>query len=485
VREYAAVAKKAIGYIRVSRVGGRSGDSFISPELQQESIERVCALNGLTLIDTYTELDASGGDASRKLWNRAIDRVVSGEAQAVVTWNLSRFSRSVKDALGAMERIEAAGGKVYSEEGNLDKLSRTIRLAIAEDERDRQKAGFRVAQANAISRGIAIAAQTPYGYVRNPQTRRYEIDPIMALLVVEVFERRVRGNSWASIAKWFAAQGGSGKTNGTAIRGMIGNPAYLGHARNGDMVNRNAHPPIVSQTLFDAANAVKGTKSRQGTGLSDSMLLRGIATCAECGHRLQITSSKFRNAAGEIEREPGYTCRNIHCAARAYCRASELDGLVTRALFLMFDAQRMTVAQDDGSDLAEAERTVEVAESDRRLFIKNRELRRILSVEEYNAELEALTEAVEAARMTLEMATPSAVVTTVDALWDSWTNETRREWLFQVIASLTVASARRKKVPLHTRIDMHLEQPAVKFNPDKPFGISDLMRQAAESLAKK
>jgi len=31
---------KAIGYIRVSRVGGREGDSFLSPALQRQSIER-------------------------------------------------------------------------------------------------------------------------------------------------------------------------------------------------------------------------------------------------------------------------------------------------------------------------------------------------------------------------------------------------------------------------------------------------------------
>ena len=42
---------KGIGYIRVSRVGPRDGDSFLSPQLQMESIERVCQREGIELVD--------------------------------------------------------------------------------------------------------------------------------------------------------------------------------------------------------------------------------------------------------------------------------------------------------------------------------------------------------------------------------------------------------------------------------------------------
>ena len=100
----------AIGYVRVSRVGGRGGDSFLSPELQRQSIERVCQREGLTLVDVLEELDKSGGDANRPLWNQAIERVERGEVGALVVWNLDRFSRSVIDALAAIDRISAAGG---------------------------------------------------------------------------------------------------------------------------------------------------------------------------------------------------------------------------------------------------------------------------------------------------------------------------------------------------------------------------------------
>jgi site-specific DNA recombinase len=106
---------KGIGYIRVSRVGGRSGDSFISPGEQHKAIEALAQRLGIEIVSWYEELDASGGDNTRPMWNEAIDRVERGEADGLLVWNLRRFSRSVKDAANQLERIEKrAGGHLWS-----------------------------------------------------------------------------------------------------------------------------------------------------------------------------------------------------------------------------------------------------------------------------------------------------------------------------------------------------------------------------------
>jgi len=94
----------AVGYVRVSRVGGRGGDSFLSPELQREQIALAARREGLEVADVLEELDASGGNRDRPLWNEAIRRVEDGEVGAVIVWNLSRFSRSIRDALDALGR---------------------------------------------------------------------------------------------------------------------------------------------------------------------------------------------------------------------------------------------------------------------------------------------------------------------------------------------------------------------------------------------
>ena len=99
----------------------------------------------------------------------------------------------MKDALSTLERIEAAGGRVYSAtEDTRNKMVRTILLAVAEHERDRVKATFAASTASAIERGIYTAGTVPIGYRRGPD-RRLVPDPDTAPIVVGVFERRAEG----------------------------------------------------------------------------------------------------------------------------------------------------------------------------------------------------------------------------------------------------------------------------------------------------
>jgi hypothetical protein len=46
--------------VRVSRTGGREGESFVSPAEQRTRIEVACERDGLELVDVVQELDVSG-----------------------------------------------------------------------------------------------------------------------------------------------------------------------------------------------------------------------------------------------------------------------------------------------------------------------------------------------------------------------------------------------------------------------------------------
>jgi DNA invertase Pin-like site-specific DNA recombinase len=221
--------KKVIGYVRVSRTMGRAGESFLSPELQREQIEAVARRKGLDVVEVIEELDASGGDAKRPGWNRAIEAVESGRVQGIAVWNVARFSRRTIDALLAWDRIEAAGGKLYSAtEDTGDRMLRTILLAVADKERERAAEGFAAATASAIERGIYMAGKTPLGYIRGPD-RRLAPDPETAPVVLGVFERRAKGWSWVRLARWLGEQGHPRTESG--VKGIVHNPAYLGQAR--------------------------------------------------------------------------------------------------------------------------------------------------------------------------------------------------------------------------------------------------------------
>lgn len=56
--------KRAIGYVRVSSVGGRAGPEYHTLEDQRRSIERVCEARGYELVDVLTDENRSGSRAS-------------------------------------------------------------------------------------------------------------------------------------------------------------------------------------------------------------------------------------------------------------------------------------------------------------------------------------------------------------------------------------------------------------------------------------
>ena len=67
------------GYIRVSRIAGRSGESSISPDEQRRAIEAYSAAHKLEIVEWHTDLDQSGGTLDRPAFQAALDRCRRGE----------------------------------------------------------------------------------------------------------------------------------------------------------------------------------------------------------------------------------------------------------------------------------------------------------------------------------------------------------------------------------------------------------------------
>src|SRR4029450_13414645 len=106
--------RRAVGVIRISRVGDREGDRFISPITQREAIERLCAQRGWRLVDIFEEPNVSGGRALNRrpgLMN-AVKAIEARRADVLVVAFFDRLARSVKVFGEVLERVEAAGGSV-------------------------------------------------------------------------------------------------------------------------------------------------------------------------------------------------------------------------------------------------------------------------------------------------------------------------------------------------------------------------------------
>src|SRR6266508_4814959 len=170
-------SRTADGYIRVSRRGGREGESFISPEVQRKKIADWASLHEVAIVQWWEEIDQSGAKLERPMFQEALARCERGETGGIIVARLDRFARSAVDALGSIRRLNEAGARLVSVEDNFDGSTPMGRFAIgiltliAELELERIKENWTAAVTQAVERGINISARPPTGYLRDKKSR--------------------------------------------------------------------------------------------------------------------------------------------------------------------------------------------------------------------------------------------------------------------------------------------------------------------------
>src|SRR5439155_156017 len=190
------------GYVRVSRIGGRAGDGYISPEVQREQISAFAGLMDVEIDAWHDDRDYSGGNVERPGFLEAIRRVESGETGGVIVARIDRFARSAPDGGAMVRRIIDAGGIFASAQERIDpttdfgKAMLNIMFVMAELQLDQLKSGWKTAKGRAIKRGAHIGP-TPFGYTRVARggdgSGTLVPDPATAPAVTKLFRRAAAG----------------------------------------------------------------------------------------------------------------------------------------------------------------------------------------------------------------------------------------------------------------------------------------------------
>jgi DNA invertase Pin-like site-specific DNA recombinase len=323
------------GYIRVSQVSGRSGESFISPSLQREQIERWVAGRGYALGEILEELDESGARGDRPLLEQAVTRVERGESGGIVVAKIDRFGRSLVNGLAAIERVTRAGGVFASVQDGLDlstdtgRLMLRMMLSMGEWELDRIRTGWDAAGARAVARGVC-PGPTPFGY-RKRSDGRLTPDPATAYAVTELFRLRAGGRTIGELRDYLEGERTAPPRalgwEWSTVRGLLRNRTYLGEIHRRPHVRTGAHPPLTDEpTWLAAQRPVERLPMRDRARPS---LLRGLLRCAGCS-RLMTTANVIPGP-GHAAR---YSCATpaCACAVGATVTASSVEPYI-EALF--------------------------------------------------------------------------------------------------------------------------------------------------------
>jgi site-specific DNA recombinase len=371
------VSLRLDAYIRVSRVAGREGDAFISPDVQRSTIGHYAKAHGHEVIHEEVDLDVSGGKLDRRGLNAILDRIERGETGGIAVAKLDRLSRAgVADALKLVERIQEAGGVVVAVDLNLDpttptgELMMTLLLALARMERRRLSESWKVAKARAMDRGAKIGP-TPYGY-RRTDNGELEPDPVQAPHVREAFRLARAG---VQAATDYLAGHAPGRTwTAFTVRRFLANRSYLGEQRYGDDVRHDAHEALVTLGAWELAQHDAPPTRRPPAAFP----LSGVPSCGTCGGPM-VGGRGGRAPDGSGLRT--YRCaaslkthKGDRCPAPATMVAARLEGHVDTILRDAWAGDHGAVVIGDGIgldalELAEAE--LAGAEAERRGFARD------------------------------------------------------------------------------------------------------------------
>jgi DNA invertase Pin-like site-specific DNA recombinase len=397
-------------YVRVSKVRGRSGASFISPDVQREQIERWAKAHGHMLNWHEPELDVSGGSMSRPIFEEIMERIRTRQSDGVIVAKLDRFARTLVGALSTLEEFERHDAVLISVAENLDlstsmgKAFLRILLVFAELERDRISENWGTATDNAVARGIHIAKFTPVGYDKASDKRL--VPGVQAPAIRQAFLMRAAHKTRTEIARKLdeiAPRPNGGRWTAEKVERVIKNRVYLGEAYRGKAINPNAHPAIVTAAEWQAANLAPVRRSSRS---SKPNLLGGIVRCAACRYILapQVYGTDRPNPTLV------YRCRQIHGAGECPEPASVIRGSLehyVEAVWREQMTQQALSVKQDTEALQAATAALTAAEDELAAFAGDLTARRILG-ESYHAALEARAKAVNHAQTELKRATASA-----------------------------------------------------------------------------
>ena len=355
---------------------------------QRMDIHAYCERRGWSLVSEYTEAGVSAfqtdfddRDELQKVLESAKRRPRAFDA--VIVWKLDRLARDVTDLLLSIKLLEKQGIRVYSlHDGQEEPWStRTAEAAMRlffkgyQAQGESENISLRTAEKKRFyaAQGQWMGGYVPFGYrlvmvtdeagnpvrgttkaTRQKVINRIEVDPQLAPVVREMFQRYVNGAGYVGLAKWLNAvpesvcpRPRSGTWNMPGIRWILSNPIYKGqyeyvraprtrrttrHPMEGTISADRPDLRIVEPELWNLVQQVREEKAALHPRMrGDKRPYSGILRCGVCGTLMGATSWSYMRA-GERVKVLGYRCTR-HIQSRACVTASHKMTSIEQALF--------------------------------------------------------------------------------------------------------------------------------------------------------
>ena len=369
--------RKTALYCRLSQDDGIEGDSN-SIQNQKAILQKFAEDHHFPNPCFYVDDGFSGGNFQRPAFQQMISDMENGEIGIIVTKDLSRLGRNqLHTGLYIEERFPMFGVRYIAINDNVDTDSSESNDLMPFKNlfnewfiRDTSRKIRAVLKAKA-ERGERLGTRAPYGYIKDPETKKLAVDDEAAAIVRRIFAMCASGNGPSQIARilkkeqvltptmYAYTRYGMNHTcldtahpynwSDSAIANLLENEIYLGntvnmkystksykdkrrveHSREECLVFKDTHPALITQEVWDIVQRVRKNR-RRPTKMEEQNKYSGLVFCADCGsnmvlHRARTMSASYNHFTCRTYKKDGESCTGH------YIRECVLDEVVLEDL---------------------------------------------------------------------------------------------------------------------------------------------------------
>lgn len=335
-------------YIRVS-TQEQALEGFSIDE-QQRRLLSFCEAKNWTVYKSYIDPGYSGSNLNRPAIQQLIKDAENHCFDMVLIYKLDRLSRSQKDTMHLLEDVFLSNkvdlmamNESFDTSTPFGRAMIGILSVFAQLERENIKERTSMGRKARISKGYFHGSHPPLGYQFKPGGNDLETNPYESIMVREIFEKFLNGETIYSIAQCMAETYGNNvrEWSNTMVRRILKNPVYVGKVRYGGDLFDGLHESLVSEKDFAKAQAVlvrnkeldrRTYEYKTPAGGTADHLLTGLLYCGDCGARMaynKVSKNVNRYSCYSVSRKNKSLIRSEYCTNRLNpYTAQELEELI-------------------------------------------------------------------------------------------------------------------------------------------------------------
>ena len=368
----------AVIYARYSSHGQRD----VSIEDQIREIESYAKSHQYTIIRTYSDKAMTGRNDNRPQFRRMIADSVKHEFQAILVYKHDRFARNKYDSVIYKKKLKDNGVKVVAvaepiPDGAGAKILESIYEAMAEEYSENLSQNIKRGQKGNALKCVANH-KPPFGYIIDPVTHKYAIDPANAPYIRSIYAMILQGKPHKDVLNYLAEHGKPHSKHW--LYKVLHNERYTGVYIYGDTRIEDGMPQLVSKEDFEKVQEIMKKRQQKPQLKPYHYLFSGLIYCGYC--QAMMNGESATSHTGTTYRY--YCCPTAKKKKKCQKHRISAEFIETKAIeslkSVIFTDDVINRLADDVYNYLTRNQKESIAELEKRLAAVEKSLANILSV---------------------------------------------------------------------------------------------------------